>query len=116
QRKCSCGGSCASCSVAKEEKLQIARREPSASATSAGAAGGAVNSSAVPADSPGHALDAGTRAFMESRFGADFAPVRVHTDSRAAGSATALSADAYTTGNHIYFAEGRYDPASHGGR
>src|SRR5215510_7495314 len=42
--------------------------------------------------SPGQPLDAGTRAFMESRFGRDFSRVRVHADARAAESASAVNA------------------------
>ena len=42
--------------------------------------------------SPGQPLDAGTRAFMEPRFGQDFSQVRIHTDARAAESARAVSA------------------------
>jgi hypothetical protein len=49
---------------------------------------------------------------MESRFGVDFSGVRVHTDHRAADSADALSANAYTMGRDIYFAAGKYSPAS----
>jgi hypothetical protein len=46
----------------------------------------------------------------------DFGRVRVHTDARAADSASALNARAYTVGDHIVFAEGQYDPASSAGR
>jgi hypothetical protein len=60
--------------------------------------------------SPGQALDQGTRSFMEDRFGHDFSQVRVHTDARAAESAQAVSATAYTVGQHIVFAPGRYAP------
>jgi hypothetical protein len=56
------------------------------------------------------------RAFMESRFGADFGQVRIHTDERAAASANALGAYAYTQGNHVAFADGRYDTASTAGQ
>jgi hypothetical protein len=55
--------------------------------------------------SSGQPLDARTRAFMEPRFGHDFSKVRVHTDARAAESAHAVSAHAYTVGNHIVFAQ-----------
>jgi hypothetical protein len=66
--------------------------------------------------SPGHPLDPGARSFMEQRFGADFSDVQVHTDARAAQSAEALAANAYTTGRDIYFAAGKYAPASQEGR
>ncbi len=53
--------------------------------------------------SPGQPLDPGTRAFMEPRFGYDFSRVRVHADSRAAKSAEAVNAQAYTAGSNIVF-------------
>ena len=59
---------------------------------------------------PGRPLDTGTRHFMESRFGRDFSGVRVHTGAKAAGSAGAVSALAYTAGRDIVFAERQYAP------
>jgi hypothetical protein len=66
--------------------------------------------------SPGQPLDAGTRAFMEPRFGHDFSQVRVHADSRAAESARAASALAYTLGRDIVFGAGHYAPGTSEGR
>jgi hypothetical protein len=60
--------------------------------------------------SSGQPLDTSTRASMESRFGHDFRQVQVHTDARAAESANALSAHAYTVGQHIAFGAGQYRP------
>jgi len=54
--------------------------------------------------SPGQPLDSATRAFMEPRFGHDFSRVRLHSDPRANESARAVSANAYTVGNEIVFA------------
>ena len=65
--------------------------------------------------SSGAPLDYDVRADMESRFGADFSDVRVHTGTDAHTSATGLSAQAYTVGSDIVFAQGRYDPASDAG-
>ncbi len=53
--------------------------------------------------SRGQPLDPATRAFMEPRFGYDFSQVRVHTDVRAAESARAVNALAYTVGRDIVF-------------
>lgn len=53
---------------------------------------------------------------MESYFGHDFGGTRVHTDSRAATSARAVDARAYTVGDQIVFAEGQYAPESSAGR
>ena len=65
---------------------------------------------------PGQSLDAQTRAFMESRFERDFSAVRVHTDAQAAASARAVRAHAYTVGDDIVFASGRYRPETTHGR
>jgi hypothetical protein len=66
--------------------------------------------------SPGQPLDAGTRAFMEPRFGHDFSKVRIHTDTQAADSAHAVNALAYTVGNDVVFGSGQYQPATSNGR
>ncbi len=66
--------------------------------------------------SPGQPLDAATRAYFEPRFGRDFSRVRVHTDEPAAASARAIRALAYTAGNDVVFAGGRYSPATGDGR
>jgi hypothetical protein len=61
---------------------------------------------------PGTPLDPETRRFMEPRFGQDFSQVRVHTDAKAAESAKAMDALAYTFGRHVVFGPGRYRPAA----
>jgi hypothetical protein len=66
--------------------------------------------------SPGQPLDAQTRSFMEPRFGRDFSNVRVHTDAKAAESAQAVDALAYTVGQHIVFDLGLYNTSSANGR
>lgn len=64
----------------------------------------------------GNPLDTETRSLMEPRFGHDFSHVRVHTDARAAESARAVNALAYTVGRDIVFGEGRFAPKTAGGR
>jgi len=49
---------------------------------------------------------------MESRFSQDFSDVRVHTDAQANESAKSLGATAYTTGNDVVFAAGKYEPGT----
>jgi hypothetical protein len=66
--------------------------------------------------SPGQPLDATTRASMEPRFRHDFSRVRVHSDARAAQSAQAVNARAYTVGADIAFAAGQYQPAADAGQ
>ena len=62
--------------------------------------------------SPGRPLDTRTRAFMEPRFRHDFSHVRVHTDAKAAESAQAVNALAYTVGRDIVFGAGQYQPTT----
>jgi outer membrane protein OmpA-like peptidoglycan-associated protein len=111
QRKCACGGSPGAdgeCSECRKKRLQ--RKTQS---------GGAV--AAVPPvvhdvlRSPGQPLDQQARSFLEPRFGHDFSRVRVHTDDRAAQSAAAVDALAYTVGTDIVFASGQYAPERHAG-
>ena len=55
----------------------------------------------------GRPLADGTRSFMESRFGADFSGVRVHTDSSAVQMTQSLGAQAFTHGQDIYYGKGK---------
>src|ERR1043165_5428087 len=116
QRKCACGthtiagGDCESCQ--KENAAAGLRR----------AAGSADSISGVPSivhevlRSPGQPLDASTREFMESHFNHDFSHVRMHADRRAADSARAVNALAYTVGRDVVFGSGRYAPGTSEGR
>jgi hypothetical protein len=58
----------------------------------------------------GQVMDKSTKHFMESRFGADFSEVKIHTDSQAVQMSKDLNAQAFTVGSNIYFNEGKYDP------
>jgi Domain of unknown function (DUF4157) len=66
--------------------------------------------------SPGQPLDSATRAFFEPRFGHDFSQVRVHNDAKAAESARAVNALAYTVGRDVVFGMGRYAPTASEGQ
>lgn len=115
QRKCACGnqavadGECTSCS---KQRTALQRRS----------IGNQTQHTAVPPivnevlHSPGQPLDARTRALMEPRFGHEFGHVRVHTDTKAAESARAVNALAYTVGRSIVFASGQYQPHMHEGQ
>jgi peptidoglycan/xylan/chitin deacetylase (PgdA/CDA1 family) len=61
---------------------------------------------------PGRPLDRPTRDAMNARFGYDFSRVRVHADARAAESARAVSAAAYTVGHHVVFAAEPHAPGT----
>jgi hypothetical protein len=64
----------------------------------------------------GRPLDEPVRTDMESRLGADFGDVRVHTDDHAHTSAQSVNAHAYTVGSNVVFQRDRYDPGSTEGR
>ncbi|HET7461541.1 MAG TPA: DUF4157 domain-containing protein [Longimicrobium sp.] len=66
--------------------------------------------------SPGEPLDAGTRSFMEPRFGAGFGGVRIHTGASADVAARSVGARAYTVGNHVVFGAGQYTPGNDAGK
>ncbi len=64
----------------------------------------------------GQPLPEFVRAFFEPRFGYDFSQVRVHTDPRAAASARAVNALAYTVGRDVVFGSGQYAPRTSAGQ
>jgi Domain of unknown function (DUF4157) len=66
--------------------------------------------------SPSKPLTGETRRLMEAHFRHDFGAVRVHTDARAAASAEAVDALAYTVGTHIVFGAGQYAPEAPAGK
>jgi len=114
QRKCACGnhtmagGECKGCS----RKKRALQRKPM----------DRTEVSEVPPivhevlRSSGQPLDQATRAFMEPRFGHDFSRVRVHTDAKAAESAGAVNAVAYTVGRNVVFGTEQYMPRMEAGR
>lgn len=64
----------------------------------------------------GQPLPESIRAFFEPRFGHDFSQVRIHTDARAAESAQALNARAFTAGRDVIFGAGQYVPETNSGK
>ena len=67
-------------------------------------------------NSPGRELDWETRSSMEPRMGAGLGGVRIHPGGRAAEAAQSVQAQAYTVGQDIFFAAGKYNPHSTEGR
>jgi len=115
RRKCSCGGSGGAdgqCEECKEKEQKTLQRK----------AADAVESDVAPPivhevlDSPGQPLDQATRNFFEPRFGYDFSNVRIHSDSRAAESARAINALAYTVGHDVALESSQYAPRTDWGR
>lgn len=66
--------------------------------------------------STGHALPKDVQQKMQHRLGYDFSAVRIHTGYKAAELNHALEANAFTVGNHIAFAPGKYKPESKEGQ
>ncbi len=66
--------------------------------------------------SPGQPLNAEIRESMEPRFEHDFSKVRVHTGEKAAESAEAVNAQAYTVGQEVVFGENEYAPDTREGK
>ncbi len=64
----------------------------------------------------GSPLPDNTRSFMESRIGADFSSVRVHTGEQATAMSNQIGAQAFTHGSDIYFNENKYNPESSQGK
>lgn len=113
QRRCACGnraesgGECSQCAE-REGVLQRKSR-----------LGGPPEAPSIVYDvlrAPGQSLDSESQNLMEARFGYDFSGVRVHADEQAQRSAEATNADAYTVGQDIVFASGRYAPETPAGK
>jgi hypothetical protein len=109
QRACECGGSCGDCSSPDDEPAPVRRKSLSNENVASDGFEHIVRGGGAP-------LDGATRAFMEPRFGYDFALVRVHTGVAAAESAASLKARAYTVGRDIVFGGGEYRPHTAEGR
>lgn len=65
--------------------------------------------------SAGRPLEDKTKRRMQARLGYDFGRVRIHDDRRAASSAAAVAARAYTVDNHVVFGGGEFRPGSQEG-
>ena len=110
QRKCGCSGLTSNCEECDKKKLQRKLAHSEAQTSTAPAIVNSVLSS------PGQPLGAETRAFMESSLGHDFSQVRIHGDQKAAESARAVNALAYTVGSDVVFRDSQYSPHTVEGR
>ena len=97
----------------KKEDLLLMRKSPNKSLSALATAPPIVHDVL---ESSGEPLDADSRRFFEERFGYDFGAVRVHRDVRAAESARAVHAQAYTVGHDIVFDSGGFAPQTETGR
>jgi hypothetical protein len=64
----------------------------------------------------GQPLDSKIQKRMEGATGHDLSGVRVHTSKEADALSRDLRAKAFTTGQHIFFRQGAYDPHSSSGQ
>jgi|GEM_PF-6712139 len=62
--------------------------------------------------SSGEPLQDAVRTAMEPIVGSRLNDVRIHSSPAASAMASALSADAFTVGREVFFAEGKFDPFS----
>jgi hypothetical protein len=115
QRKCTCGasplagGQCASCEKQKKGNVQRSAIVDTSVEAIPEIVHDVLRSSGEP-------LDSSTRALMESNFAQDFSGVRIHRDTKAAESASAINALAYTVGRDIAFQKNLYSPSTKEGK
>lgn len=115
RRQCACGNH----TVGGEECEQCKQRRGSLQRAARGPAAAAAAAPPIVHQvlgTPGEPLKPAARADMEPRFQHDFSAVRVHGDGRAAESAAAVGALAYTVGSHVVFGARQYRPESAAGR
>ena len=104
----------------KEEEKQAKDEEKQIQKSAAGDANPSDNSNLESnlnsSKSGGSPLSGKVKTEMESGIGADFSNVRIHNDSNAVQMNKQLGAQAFATGNNIYFNEGKYNPHSKDGK
>ena len=122
-RKCSCGGKgdTRKSERSDDERCTVWRKvaEAQVSSRGGGQIGTGLTAPPIVYDvlrSSGQLLDDATRALFEPTFGALVSQVRLHADQMANRSAGAMNAYAYTVGNNIVFAAGRFSPGTQEGR
>jgi hypothetical protein len=98
--------------LAPTVKASQISRSPAVAAT-----GSATTAPSRPMDGLGRgdALPAPTRELLRPRLGVDLGDVRIHTGAHANRNARELGAQAFTIGNDVVFADGRYDTRSRAG-
>jgi len=115
---CSCTAGDESCEACRQTSAMIQRRADGNGARTDGLAVNANAATLVGAvlGRGGDPLPTEIAGFFGPRLGANFSDVRIHTGQEAAQSARSVNAHAYTTGNHIVFAQGRFQPSSQEGK
>jgi len=114
-----CGGGC---SAQDDERVQLKPHSqqisPLVQAKSDGAssASDSVSSRIKSSMGGGSPMQSDTKNFMESRFGADFSDVKIHSGEESTQLNQALNAKAFAVSNNIYFNSGQYQPETDSGK
>ena len=111
----SAGVTCPRC-MGEQVRLKSAPQAPRGRPAELAPGAGAPDAVLDVLGSPGQPLDRAQRGFYESRLGHSLGHVRLHAGPAAARSAAQVHALAYTVGEHVVFAEGRYQPGSREGQ
>ncbi len=105
---CSAGHKCQKCKQ-EEARLIQAKAHPGVT-LGAHTNAHSLSESALQNVGPGRPLESSVRDFFEPRFGHDFADVRIHDDGSTASLARSLRAQAFTSGNDLFFGRDGYQP------
>ncbi|RAW01584.1 eCIS core domain-containing protein [Pseudochryseolinea flava] len=96
----------------KDEEKPVQKRE----ANNPKAQEPAIEKQIMASKTGGKPLEDDVRKEMEKQFSKDFKNVVIHNNPMSYELCTKLNAQAFTHGNHIYFAEGKYKPDSTEGK
>ncbi len=96
----------------EEDKKKVQRKSEGGVHGVASKTGGFIQS--LPGS--GSHMPAAQQQFFSKRMQHDFSEVKIHTGAEADASAKEMNALAYTTGNHIVFRQGTYNPNSPEGK
>jgi hypothetical protein len=101
----------------EDEELEVmTKREPAHGVSGAFEAGEEFEQQLNSTRGQGQPLPSTLKQEFETRFGADFSRVRIHTDVRSAEMNRAIQARAFTHGQDIYLGAGQYSTDSTGGK
>ncbi|MDN3581246.1 eCIS core domain-containing protein [Mucilaginibacter flavus] len=115
-QRCECGGYDDEHVRLKEQPVPQAQPAVNQNSDGSGIVDGTLSSRITSSMGTGQPMDAGTRAFMEARFGNDFGDVEIHNNNESARMSKALNAKAFTIKNSIYFNDGHYQPQTDTGK
>lgn len=115
-QRCGCGGYDDEHVRLKEESAPQTQPAVSKKSDGSGTVDDTLSNRITSSMGAGKPMEAGTRAFMENRFGTDFGDVKIHNGDESAQMSKALNAKAFTIKNNIYFNNGHYQPETDTGK